>query len=84
MAKPSTIRKDCFACKENIELRGGEIVAERECTALNGMDCKKGECGFYKTKFTHLRELIRFNGTPNLDEATQNYELSRKARGLSD
>lgn len=79
--KTDIVKRDCFAIKDNLVLKGGEIVTETECTALEHMECRHGNCKFYKPKYVYLLELQRFNGTFNIDEVVQRYALERQKRG---
>lgn len=75
MANKSTIKRDCFGCKEIPVTVNGEKACE--CTALEEMDCAKGTCKFYKHKMQYLHELAMKHGTTNLDLIVRMYAEKR-------
>jgi hypothetical protein len=74
-----TIRVNCFGFdREQDDVDG--VIGEPTCSALECLECAKGDCKFYKNRGVWLKELQRINGTMNIDIIVRRYEELKEKR----
>ena len=67
------VKTDCFAFNDD--------NGYPECEVCMTLQCRQGECVWYKSKKQFNADLLRINGTTDLDEIKERYAAGHVEKG---